>query len=474
MTARSPARRLLLRAVGPVLCVAAIGGSSPGCYSAAGGTAPPPDAFYFPVGLAVSGGGNVLYAVNSDFDLQWNGGTLQSYDLFHLRHDTAELINENFAVPADAAASQVLETQISGDIQFIYPWHPGCTSPLLAQTPTTQTNGSRVPLGEACAPPVQSQPYILQSAIIGAFATDVQLSRDGSRLFAPVRGDGTVTWADVIPDSPDVAPAKDVTSSLAAAGALPWPVLSPRAAATTPADLYCGQGGDLRCDARHHTGAVPDALDSRQVTLPGEPFAMAQTPDGTALVVTHQTSTQTSLLLSGLAPDFPAEIDGADDAGAADGGAPDGSLIASNPVVATHDPSMQFVLTGMPNGGDGLAAVPHDPDGPVPPCELVGSSVPCVRPAFLETSHNVAEIDLLRYYDDDGSSIPRPFLVREAAYTLSANAGRDRFARHRDRLDPARRLQGALARRRGRLREAPGARLFREPHPAGARHWRNR
>jgi len=40
------------------------------CYQSGDGVAPPPNSFYFPVGLAVSRGGNVLYAANSDFDLQ--------------------------------------------------------------------------------------------------------------------------------------------------------------------------------------------------------------------------------------------------------------------------------------------------------------------------------------------------------------------------------------------------------------------
>src|SRR4051794_22088044 len=59
-----------------------------GCYSTGDGTPPPKSTFYFPVGLAVSAGGKVLYAVNADFDLQWNGGTLQSYDLNQIRQDT--------------------------------------------------------------------------------------------------------------------------------------------------------------------------------------------------------------------------------------------------------------------------------------------------------------------------------------------------------------------------------------------------
>jgi hypothetical protein len=77
----------------------------------------------------------------------------------------------------------------------------------------------------------------------------------------------------------------------------------------------------------------------------------------------------------------------------------------------------------MPIGGDGIVAIPHDPDSPVRPCELVGDVSPCVHPAFFETTHSAAELDLLRYYDDYSSSLHRPFLVREVAYTLAANAG---------------------------------------------------
>ena len=97
MTTRDPARRPLCQAAAALLCAAtALTASIPGCYSEATGTSPPTNTFYFPVGLAVSPAGNVLYVANSDFDLQWNGGTLQSYNLFQIRQDTAELINANF------------------------------------------------------------------------------------------------------------------------------------------------------------------------------------------------------------------------------------------------------------------------------------------------------------------------------------------------------------------------------------------
>src|SRR5262245_25262597 len=56
-----------------------------GCYSTGDGPDPPSSSLYFPVGLAVSPGGNVLYVANSDFDLQFNSGTIAAYDLYHLR-----------------------------------------------------------------------------------------------------------------------------------------------------------------------------------------------------------------------------------------------------------------------------------------------------------------------------------------------------------------------------------------------------
>jgi hypothetical protein len=67
--------------------------------------------------------------------------------------------------------------------------------------------------------------------------------------------------------------------------------------------------------------------------------------------------------------------------------------------------------------------VPHDPSASVPPCELLPTPGPCVRPAFLETNNTTAELDLLRYYSDDGSSQVRPFLVKEATFPFTTNFG---------------------------------------------------
>ena len=340
--------------------VAVVGAAVPACYSnGGGGTDPPTNTFYFPVGLAVSSAGNALYVANSDFDLQWNGGTLQSYDLSLIRQNTAELIQANEGGASAAPAG----------IPFLTTWQPHC------QDPTTLVdNGVRIDLGQACAPPVDSTKYVRDSAIIGAFATDLQLQINpdgtvGHRLLAPVRGDATLTWADV---------GADTATGNAAQPADPF-------------TLSCGQAANGgACDAAHHAGNNPsDPGDTRGATMPGEPFGMAQTEDGTAIAITHQNQTETSLLLS----------------------------------PRSTAPSMQFVLDDVVNGGSGIAAIPHDKDASVPPCTASGNPPGCVRPAFLETSHAAAELDLLRYYDDDGSSLHRPFLTKEAAFTFTTNFG---------------------------------------------------
>jgi hypothetical protein len=398
---RDVARRpsfLLLRASSACAAIVLAGSIAPACYpDGGGGSDPPTNTFYFPVGLVVSRGGNALYAVNSDFDLQWNGGTLQSYDLFAIRRDTGRLVQAQLAGGAGVNAL---------GLSLVEPYFPGqCLTGMPSADgggafPTIVTNpGGNIPPGEGCAPAVDSASYVQKSRIIGAFATDLQLQTAnglvGTRLFMPVRGDATLTFADVGADDPSRVPTWDAVDAGAAPGTLPL--------ATDPFTLLCGQQADDRCDAAHLVGNNGLAAgDTRHATLPGEPYGMAQSPDGTAIAVTHQIVTQASLL-------------NASDPGASPVGFP----------------TMQFVLDNVVGGGSGITAIPHDPQASIPPCEAPTTAVgvPCVRPAFLETSTVTPELDLLRFYDDDGthgdgsSSMKRPFLVKEATFTFSTNFG---------------------------------------------------
>ena len=387
--------RLLLRAGHGVLGAAVLAIASPACFVAGNGTPPPMESFYFPTGLVTSAGGNVLYAVNSDFDLQWNGGTLQSYDLFKIRHDAAALVQANLAGASSPPPG----------IPFLSPWVRDC----LAAPPPPIGNGFGLQLQEGCAPAVDSTKYVHDSAIIGAFATDLQLSQDGTRLFSPVSGNATVTWADIPYDSPAGAPPVEGTK-------VPF----------APFTVNCGTRVDARCAGTNETGN--DAYsnqNTRNVTMPGEPFGMAQSQDGSVLAVTSETQTQTSLLTAGVGATIP---------------------------ISSY-PTMQFVLDNVPAGGVGIVAVPHNAAAVVR-CELVGDQAPRIRPAFLQTSRNTNEVDLLALpYDATtarrrrSTSTPAPALPRQGARVRDRLEPRgDRLSRHRHRsvsAHPVRQPAGA-------------------------------
>jgi hypothetical protein len=270
---------------------------------------------------------------------------------------------------------------------------------------------------------VDAAAYVRDSAIIGAFATDLQLSicpatcteqdettcggdalcisqrnacklaheRCGEsstqRLFVPVRGNASLTWASVAIDDPTTFPDEGDPFRFDAFR------------------LECGTRVDNRCDGAHEAGNNPDEPgNSRHITMPGEPFGMTQSQDGTAIVITHQTDTKASLFATG--------------------------FVGQN---APVPPSLQFVLDGLPTAGNGIAAIPYDPDA------FVGPSQQLPQPGFLETNRSVAQIDLLRYFSDVGaepggadggagsgtvgSSIRRPFLTLEPPIPLRTNAG---------------------------------------------------
>ena len=162
-----------------------------GCFTAGQGTQPPLNSFYFPTGLTVSPDGKYLYAINSDFDLQWNGGTLQSYDLTGIRQNAAALVQAN--------ASHAKTPPSFGK-------YNACRSIRTARHSAPQSLGNQlgVHVGANCAPPVDSTQYVLDRAIVGAFAEDLKIVELPStdcpsclRLFAPMAGNSTVTWADV-------------------------------------------------------------------------------------------------------------------------------------------------------------------------------------------------------------------------------------------------------------------------------------
>ena len=386
---------LLRVAFSRLLSVMGAAGVVAACYQAGSGSAPPPNSLYFPVGLDVSRGGNVLYVANSDFDLQYNGGTIQSYDLNLIRRDVLLAIKD----PTDPKLPLIRPAHAPGE-----PADNPCTHPDGTPAPPpvyrTDGTGTRQPLGETCAPPVSSTAYVRDSVTVGAFATDLQVLRceqpptavpdtrfaretscnaAGSRVFVPVRGDASVTWIDVQPDDPNVAPGAD----------------------DNVFHLDCGPGAirtSRHCVGGHSAGNNGSEFgNTRNVTMPGEPFGLAQSQDGHALVITHQTDTKASLFTTG-----------------------------TDPVGAPRDNvAIEYVLDGLPIGGNGVFNIPHDRA-----LACIDSTCKSPRPAFFLTTRAAPEIHLLRYYSDDGSTmaptLPRPFLLDEAKFPVTASsAGTD-------------------------------------------------
>ncbi|WP_394822929.1 YncE family protein [Pendulispora albinea] len=358
------------------------------CYAAGGdGSPPPPDKFYFPTGLAVSRGGNVLYAVNSDFDLQWNGGTVQSYNLWKIRRDIGVALN--YTPPSTGPG----ELAPLPDLPYIVKPRTFCRpdGTFLGGPDRYDRDGRLIPIGQTCSPPMQSEAYIQDSATIGAFASELDLSKaltadKRARLFLPLRSNASLTWADVGEDDPKAPP----------------PNVDRFDTSFEPFRIDCGTRVDRRCDGRHSVGNNPsaDSRNSRGVTMPGEPFGLAQSDDGTAIVITHQAlnDARSSLFVTGLDP-IPGVKCG-------------GSLVSPG------DPSLQFVVDNVTPGGNGIANIPHDPDA-FENCDRL-------MPSFLQTSRFYGRLDRLRLKDDDGfrgsSDAFRPWLQNEVFAIPNVNA----------------------------------------------------
>jgi hypothetical protein len=261
-----PARAFLHRPRVPGAGTAALilgGIGLAGCYINDAGLSPPTDSFYYPTGLVVSPGGKVLYVANSDFDLQYNGGTVQALDLTRLR-DEALKLQEAFALGHGAAEA--------------------CKSSGLS------TNPDSVLYPGPCAP-FASAPFIERTAIVGAFASGLLLthrpvpeeSGTNARLFVPVRGDPSVTFFDVGDD--------DLSAERRASGVSPC-----SGDGCFALDCGASRSGE-RCSSSHRIGEDPTD-GNRGLKLPLEPVGIAADSRGEKLVVAHQTEGRASLILN--------------------------------------------------------------------------------------------------------------------------------------------------------------------------------
>jgi DNA-binding beta-propeller fold protein YncE len=234
-----------------------------GCFGPGEGVEVPQDQIYFPVGLALHGPAGEkpahLLVVSSDFDLQYNGGAVQSYDL------------SRFDAPsASGDPDSLLPLRCSED----QPCASGvCEGGLCVSAPgeTPCPQGDRADADRLLFPgrcnPIDPRTMQVGTVKIGAFATDAVLrtspSGTAQRLFVPVRGDSTLHWLDIDDDGRP----------------------------------QCGQAADGSCDARHRIG--DDSSEStRNIELGPEPFAIDATEHAENIVVTNQTTGTATLFVN--------------------------------------------------------------------------------------------------------------------------------------------------------------------------------
>lgn len=317
-----------------------------GCFSDSEGLSPPLDQFYFPTNLVVSPGRTALYVTNSDFDLQFNGGTVQVLDLAALRDKVTALQ----AVLAEGRGSA------------------SCAEVGLAQNDNPSQNPG------ACSA-LATAPFVKDSKVIGAFASSAVLvsKPDGSstRLFVSVRGDPSVTFFDVADDRTQES-----------AGASPC---GPNAVLC----LQCGSSGSPpRCGSDHRVGENKSE-SIRGLTMPVEPVGLAADESGEAIVVAHQTENLATLVKN-----------------------------------YGDKPKLEYFIPNLPFGPNDVAALP-EPGAIIEARKLAGgegaSSGPSYQPGFLVTYRVASQIDLLRYYPDDGSGPAKPFISREGTVTIQTS-----------------------------------------------------
>lgn len=293
---RSSRARLLARA-----CLSAWGLAVCACVPAGDGVAPPTERIYFPVGVAVDADNDWLYVINSDFDLQFNQGTVQSLSLTRVREVVPQV--------CDSESKPCPGSQLCDDGKAFTNPDPSYFCVDSADDPKPCGDGVEATPSERalapgrCAafspfnPPDGGSSLIEETVEISAFATDVLLAKRPpdapagapGRMFIPVRGDSTLHWID-----------------------------------TDGGQLDCGQGDGGRCASSHRLGDNDSANDGRGVDLPVEPFGISATSDGRVVAMTHQTSGAVSAFVN----DWE------------------------------HAPSLQAVETGLPTRPIGIASVP--------------------------------------------------------------------------------------------------------------------
>jgi hypothetical protein len=338
-----------------------------------------------------------LYVVSSDFDLQYNAGSIQALELEAIRG----LVPTECETDADCQGG-VCEFDSSD-----CPSSDNCSNYRIqgakfcvAQKGADpcmelghQSAAERATVPGPCGPikdlskGPRGTKLLFDRVGTGAFASDVLLKtalletdpgvfRRARRLLVPVRGESSLHWIDLKDDG----------------------------------RLACGQENGSYCSQKHRVGTEPTE-NSRGYSMPPEPYAIAASDAGDAIAITHQTEGSLSLFTQNVV----------------------------EPVGWNHGPQLQFIHSLDYAGAIAIAAAPEPawvrkardewlrartPEPGEEPEPVVRTLEPDpYPPGFLVAYRNAARVDLVRYAADSSSDPPRPFMQTSQHVALRANSG---------------------------------------------------
>jgi hypothetical protein len=346
------------------------------CYSPGDGQAPPLESLYFPTGLALDtvevnadGAPRYLYVASSDFDLQYRASSLASFDLDALSSVLPESCTGD---PGETrcGAGKVCDAAPSADNGQV-PSYFCVAGDAEHAAPPCGAFGDRNAGDQLLSPgrcqavdPVRPQdgsPKLIRDAVgIGAFATDLILRAN--------------------PTTDPIDHASRLFLPVRGDATLHWIDLA-------DGRFDCGQDNtsDHSCDSLHRAGDQPSD-DNNQLRQPSEPFGIAADGVGRYVGVTNQTTGSVSLFVN----DWNKAV----------------------------GPSLESVLSGLPQAPVAIAAVPEP---------VLGGA-----PGFLVAYRNAAQLDLLRVRSDQadtgnvsqngGANFPRFVLAAAGTAPINANS----------------------------------------------------
>ncbi|MBN2340791.1 MAG: hypothetical protein JXX29_11400 [Deltaproteobacteria bacterium] len=161
------------------LSIIAAAASIAGCLGDTAGIDPPSDELVYPVAVAAIANDSHLLIVNSNFDLQYNAGTLVAYQLSHLD------------------SSQVFDTdaQVQKTLHFEYDDSTGTFT--LPEEVALDTYCSGGISGNYCNLDPKDGLRVSETIRLGAYASDLNITPAGDRALIPVRGERSVIAVDI-------------------------------------------------------------------------------------------------------------------------------------------------------------------------------------------------------------------------------------------------------------------------------------